>query len=195
MYNVHIYIYVYTKYMCSCAGQAATINCRSHQREQEEQTFLNRNVKRLKRFSALPRPSPLYPADRSMPLGAAFTAAPIAATFLALLQRPVKIAQIRDDAFAPECEWKGEAGWWRGAGQKEGRWTSSASCPSVQLARLRPMQAFNRSRTRTRILARLNHCDPWPAHTHTQTHGHVCRAIHPAIDIRSRRCQPWMWPR
>lgn len=34
-------------------------------------------------------------------------------------------------------------------------------------------------------------------HTHTHTHaaattGHVCRAIHPPIDIRSRRCQPWI---
>lgn len=106
-----------------------------------------------------------------MPRGAAFAVAPIAATFLALLQRPVKIAQIRDDAFAPEWEWKGVAGGGGGGGnarQEGSGWTSIAGCLSIQLARLRPMQAFNRSRTRTRVLARLNHCDPWPAHTHTR---------------------------
>lgn len=103
-----------------------------------------------------------------MPRGAAFAVAPIAATFLALLQRPVKIAQIRDDAFAPEWEWKGVAGRGGNARQEGSGWTSIAGCLSIQLARLRPMQAYNRSWTRTRVLARLNHCDPWPAHTHTR---------------------------
>lgn len=56
-----------------------------------------------------------------MPRGAAFAVAPIAATFLALLQRPVKIAQIRDDAFAPEWEWKGVAGRGEGGGGMQGR--------------------------------------------------------------------------
>lgn len=78
------------------------------------------------------------------------TLSPIAATFLAQLQRPVKIAQIRDDAFAPDVA--RTAGEWAAEG-REGRvgmvhWLVRSTC----------MQAFNRSRTRTRDLARSMAC-------------------------------------
>lgn len=58
--SIHTYIYRIYRCVCSCAGQTATINCRSHQREQEEQTFQSRNVKRFKSFSA-----PLHCRSRS----------------------------------------------------------------------------------------------------------------------------------
>lgn len=148
--------------------------------------------------AAAPAPGNRSVADAVSPCCPA-TLSPIAATFLAQLQRPVKIAQIRDDAFAPDVA--RTAGEWAAGSRAGGRvekvhWLVRSTC----------MQAFNRSRTRTRDLARLKqHCDPWPAHTDGGTEGQrdggtattvcaVCGAIHPAIDTRSRccRCQPWI---
>lgn len=116
------------------------------------------------------------------------TLSPIAATFLAQLQRPVKIAQIRDDAFAPDMA--RTAGEWAAGSRAGGRvekvhWLVRSTC----------MQAFNRSRTRTRDLARLKqHCDPWPAHTDGRTEGQrdsyncVCRVW--SNPSRNRHSQP-----
>lgn len=87
-----------------------------------------------------------------MPQGAAFAVAPIAATFLALLQRPVKIAQIRDDAFAPEWEWKGVAGRGEGGGEckaggkrmDEHRWLSvHSTCSTAPHAGVQPISDSN----------------------------------------------------
>lgn len=138
-------------------------------------------------------------------------AAPIAATFLAQLQRPVKIAQIRDDAFAPGAARIAERGI-DGGGRVCGR--LGASMQGVGGSRMRctgcPFNSLDCAPCRhsTDLGLELGTRNPVEstlrptnmACPHEQSHTFpsyncvscVCRAIHPAIDTRSRRCQPWI---